>query len=1026
MVAILAADHLDAGDVPIGRAGVGDSVFRLLDPALAVAGGLECHPCRAAALGQLLLETGGVQPRQAAGLDHQLGGGACRACARDVVAPAHEHDLVTGIGPVAGLDGAAGHLAADKQRVTHKGRGVDQGAGQAAVQARLMKRSLQLIVQHGRSLPRRQHNARRQHGLQFGGREGEIPVAVLEQHVALRAGMGDQHVVALIAAEHVGARTALEHVRARAADQGEIAGVIRGIQRDGRVRMVLRADGGLAVDAAVILQRHGADVDQRDFQGDAIEHARQHHTALLVAELGVAGHAADVLGRATAAQRADHQIVAAAAADAIVALAVGHGNDVAALTADDIVVPQAADDVVDVQHAGQAAGVIQGRGAILIVQVDGDVVFIAAVVQRGLAVGADKHLDIELVHQRGRAAQVADAAIAAHAGAQVDGDAALGMHLGGKVGVVSGEIQRVAALAALLGEGEALDAVGDDVGVVAAAAFDDVLLVVDGDHRVTDHRNLVAAPRRTDHTANVAHIAESGRRRRRDFLAIAALGGAGQVYRDTRRVAAVVQDGLAVERGADQVEGLAADLQDFTAVGRLEHHIDDMVAPVALAVLRLVGDLIMAVIVDDGRDIALDGREIQRVVAVLVIGVAHPDAVFLLHALAQLDRADRGGGVVVEHEGVVAAVADQRIPGCHAGQRTAAIALPGDRRHQAVPARHGHRGGLDGATAIVQHPVAAQRSAAHRVGCSGHVGTRDGRQAVHEGHAPLAGCHIAAIKHEIAVIGQRIAPGAQLVFVAFELALPQRGRTQRELTGLAVAHDLHGRQIAMLRQDLGDLLHTVVAPIEHDDFGIVVAQYLQLRAFALGRQQSAQALGLAADQTVEPLHQLLGVIHRGIDEDDLTHLGRRIVAGVAFNAVEGRVRALCARQPGLGIALARLLGLGILVQGQRLAQRAGLLERGALDQIGVRPRRTRFLALRPRLHRGDLRRLVFGGRRRRHHQLGRHQVTALQRLEERAAAEQGLLHLTRGATSPEFACQFLQAHIVTRYPVSPGQAWRKM
>ena len=138
------------------------------------------------------------------------------------------------------------------------------------------------------------------------------------------------------------------------------------------------------------------------------------------------------------------------------------------------------------------------------------------------------------------------------------------------------------------------------------------------------------------------------------------------------------------------------------------------------------------------------------------------------------------------------------------------------------------------------------------------------------------------------------------------------------------------------------------------------------------------------------------------------------------------VRARAGRPPGPaarpGVALARGVGLGVLIQRNLFAQHALLLEGGALDQVGMRARRAGLLGLRaglPGLGRHGHGRLLASRRRRRRHQFGRHQVATLQRLEQRPSPEQGLLHLAGGTAGPEFARQFLDAHIATRCSMSP-------
>ena len=1028
-VAVVPAHHLGGRNVAELRSGdVGGAALDPAVPARAGVAGAQGQPARALAGVGIGLQFGRRRARQAIGHGHQFGAGVQAGAAGDVVDATQQDDLVLAIGAIASLDHAAGHQAAHQHGVAREGRGVDQGGVQAAVQHGVGEHAMQRIAQDRAGAAIGAQAVVHMGGLQARVGQDEVPAAVLGQLVAQGARLGPEVVVPLIAGERVVAQAAAKHVGAGAADQGQVAGVAGAVQRDKGGGVIDAARRRRAVDGAIVLQGHGGHAVQIDPGGRRRARRRvgQHRRGPVARQRRVALDAANVLGGAAVQIAvAVDDVVAAAAADAVDASAVGHGDDVVAQAADDVVAILAAraDHVGDVQHAAQAAGVVQGGGLVLVVQVDADVVFVGRVVQRGLARHADENLNVEIADERGRAREAVDAAVARHAGAQVDAHAALRLHAGGDVGAELGEVQCVAALASLLGQGESADAGADDVGVAAAAALDDVLRVADGDGGVAHHGDAVATLGRALHRADRPHVAESGRRRRRHGFAIAAGRGTGQVHRHAGRVAAVVQQGLAVLRGADQVEGLVADLQALAAVGRLEHHVDRALGPVVVGVDRGVADLVAVVVADDGGDVALDRREVQRVVVVAVVLVAHPDPVLLLHALAQFDGRGRGGGTVVEHEGVAAAVGHQLVVGRHADQRGAAGLHAGGGRHHAIPTRHGQRGGLDGAVTVVQHPVAAQRGAADGMRGRGHVGARDGGQAVHEGHAALAGGHVAAVEQDVALFGHRVAPSAQLVLVGIELALAQRRRTERERAGAAVAHDLHGRQVLVLPQDAGDLVDAVIAAVQHDDLGVMAAQHLQLRALARRPGQSAQSFGLAADQAVQPLDHLLGVVDGRIHEDDLAHRRALGLRGVALDGGQGRgLAGRLARQPGLGVALARGVGLGVLIQRNLFAQHALLLEGGALDQVGMRARRAGLLGLRaglPGLGRHGHGRLLASRRRRRRHQFGRHQVATLQRLEQRPSPEQGLLHLAGGTAGPEFARQFLDAHIATRCSMSP-------
>ncbi|CAM5199952.1 hypothetical protein CDEF62S_03691 [Castellaniella defragrans] len=262
----------------------------------------------------------------------------------------------------------------------------------------------------------------------------------------------------------------------------------------------------------------------------------------------------------------------------------------------------------------------------------------------------------------------------------------------------------------------------------------------------------------------------------------------------------------------------------------------------------------------------------------------------------------------------------------------------------------------------------------------------------------------------------------------------------------------------MLRENLRDLVHLVEAGIEHDDLGIMAAQHLDLRRIARGRRQLRRdPLGLAADQAVEALRELRGVFHRRVHEDDVAH---RRGAGVhrvaretdgvarlkarALGAVRPRSQArngvgphggagprlprdtilrgrgrsplrgcpadrrLLPRQQGsLHVALAGRLRARVFGERHRLAQRAAC---GLLDQVGVvgtglHGRRMRLSWLQ-RLHHGRLR----ARRGWRRHELGRHQVAPLQRLEQRLAPKEGMLNFTTTGSGPQAPRSFLQIH----------------
>ena len=530
-VAVFAADDAGAGDAGVrGRGGL-CLVGGALDPADA-ADLLERHIAQPAAGGHLRLVARAVDAGQAIGGHDQFGGGVRARAARDRIAAAQQHDLMARVGAGAGLDHAARHQAADQHRIAAERRSVDQGGTQSAVQARVAEDAVQGVGQHRIGLACRQ---RRAVGLVGGRQRGvaqrEIPLAVFVQRIAQGAGLRPQLVRSLITRVGVVAQTALQDVGARAADQAQIAAIIRAVQRDERAGVIRRAHGRRRVDGAIVLQGHGVHAAQGHRSNGACAHGRvrQRGRGLVARQRGVAVHARDVFGGAARGQVADHQIVAAAPADAVLATAVGHGNDVVAQAADDVVAIGAAraDDVADVQHARHAAGVVQAGVAVLEIQVDGDVVFIARVVQRGLAGHAEEHLHVQIADQGGRAVQGVDRAVRRHARAQVDGNAAAGLHARRNVRAILGQVQRVAALAGLLGQREADGPARDDVGVAAAAAADDVLRVVDRDGGVAHHRDLVAALRRTLDAADRSHITESGGRRRRNFFAIGVRRRAG-------------------------------------------------------------------------------------------------------------------------------------------------------------------------------------------------------------------------------------------------------------------------------------------------------------------------------------------------------------------------------------------------------------------------------------------------------------------------------------------------------------------
>ena len=345
-----------------------------------------------------------------------------------------------------------------------------------------------------------------------------------------------------------------------------------------------------------------------------------------------------------------------------------HGDDVVAQAAHNIIAVESprADDVADIHHPRHARGVIKRGRLVLIIQVDGHIGLIGRVIQRGLALDPDENLDIQIADQGRRARKIPLRSRAVDTRPHVNGHPALRQHASRDVSAELGEVQGVAALACLLGQGKTEGVSADDEGVAAAAAFDNVLRGRDRDRGAAHHRDTVAALRRSLDRANGPHIAEAGRRRH--FLAIAARRRPGKVDRHTRGVAAVVQQGFAALRRAHQIEGLVAYLQALAAIGGLEHHIDRMLGPVIVAINGAVADLVAVLIADDGRDIALDGREIQRIVAVLVVRIAHPDAVFLLHALTQFNGRRRGRGAVVKDKGIVAAIGQQLVMRCHGRQ----------------------------------------------------------------------------------------------------------------------------------------------------------------------------------------------------------------------------------------------------------------------------------------------------------------------------------------------------------------------
>ncbi|KAG1447572.1 hypothetical protein G6F57_017043 [Rhizopus arrhizus] len=296
---------------------------------LAAAVLLERHIAHAAGRGNLRFIARAVDARQAVGGHHQFGGGVGARAAGDGIAPAQQHDLVLGVRAGARLDDAAHHQAADQHRVAGKGGCVDQRGTQAAVQARIAEGPMQ-----GDHQGRIRHARRKRcavggiHPGQLGVGQREIPFPVFADRIAQRPGLRPQVVRPLVTGKCVVAQPALEDVGACAADQRQVTAIVRAVQRNDGTRVIGRACRRSGIDGAIVLQGHGVHAAQghRRSGARANRRVRQRGRGLVAAERGIAVHARDVFSCAAGGQVADHQIVATAAADAVLPAAVGHGR----------------------------------------------------------------------------------------------------------------------------------------------------------------------------------------------------------------------------------------------------------------------------------------------------------------------------------------------------------------------------------------------------------------------------------------------------------------------------------------------------------------------------------------------------------------------------------------------------------------------------------------------------------------------------------------------------------------------------
>ena len=94
------------------------------------------------------------------------------------------------------------------------------------------------------------------------------------------------------------------------------------------------------------------------------------------------------------------------------------------------------------------------------------------------------------------------------------------------------------------------------------------------------------------------------------------------------------------------------------------------------------------------------------------------------------------------------------------------------------------------------------------------------REFMYEGIAAGTLGNIAAVDENIAARVQRLADGIEFRIKCLQRCGVVDGATQMQLACLAVRDDVDGIEAAAALQEIGDLVETILAGIEHDDLGI--------------------------------------------------------------------------------------------------------------------------------------------------------------------------------------------------------------
>jgi len=124
---------------------------------------------------------------------------------------------------------------------------------------------------------------------------------------------------------------------------------------------------------------------------------------------------------------------------------------------------------------------------------------------------------------------------------------------------------------------------------------------------------------------------------------------------------------------------------------------------------------------------------------------------------------------------------------------------------------------LDRARAVFQRPVATARSGTGEVGAGRNVGAGQRRQVLHQLPAGGALRHVAAVKQQVGVSGQCLAPAGDLTGALHQRVGIQHRAAKLQMAVAAVAEHMHGADVAAPGERLAHQGQAVGAGVDGHD-----------------------------------------------------------------------------------------------------------------------------------------------------------------------------------------------------------------